>query len=143
MKNFMHCVVNENGDIISLQEIPPAMAEFMVTSNLPVTMPTEKDGVISHGIWFNPDDFDPRLKSGMTDNDRETVAARTEAIVRSVVLTMRPDLAHHNALDYWLDISRDALFVPKIAEQSAGMSNKQIYIRLVERTIELCDQASV
>lgn len=142
MKNFMHCIVDEDGSIVSLQEIPRAMAELMVTSNLPVTMPTEKDGVISHGIWFNPDDFDPRLKPGMTDDDRETVAARTEAIVRSAVLTMRPDLAHHDELDHWLDLSRDALFVPKIAVQTVGMSNRQIYIRLAERTIELCDQAS-
>jgi hypothetical protein len=141
MNNFMHCIVDENGEIVSQQEISPAMAEIMVSGNVTITTPTEKDGVISHGIWFDPGDFDPRLKPGMTDNDRETVAARTEAIVRSFVLTMRPDLAHHHKLDYWLDLSGAALFAPKLAEQAAGTSNRQIYIILAEEIIERCDKA--
>jgi hypothetical protein len=141
MKNFMHYIVDYNDEIVSQQEISSVMAEIMAAGNVTITMPTEKDGVISHGIWFDPDDFDPRLKPGMTDNDRETVAARTEAIVRSVVLTMRPDLTHHHELDHWLDLSSDAMFAPKLAELAAGTSNRQIYTILAEEIIELCDEA--
>jgi hypothetical protein len=56
MKSFTRVVLDQNENVVFQEEVPAAMIDIMRTSNHPTTTPTTVNGVVSHGIWFDPDD---------------------------------------------------------------------------------------
>ncbi|OHV18335.1 hypothetical protein BK022_00200 [Methylorubrum extorquens] len=112
------------------------------------TEPHEENGVVSHGVWFYPQDHDPRLPVDATGSSRRArriraeLAQRTATIVESMVLTLRPDLVHHPKFEETVAAQGDFIFEPERASKVAEWPVLTIYKGLVARTIALLELES-